>query len=185
MTVLTSETTFEIQAALETAEATVDLVLLPENAGIMALRELHYFNGSLPPLIYEDFPDTTENFDTGPLTTRPLLKVDLNLAATGLTQWPGYVQDQPIKEIWKGENKSSRMSAYFLRRLWELFANQNPDEGFISWWPKDRTAQGYNILIESLGAGTQGSISLDTIPLRQGYVLGEIVLAFRIIGETS
>ena len=182
MAELTSETTFTVQAATEVYEEVADLVLLPENAGVNALRELRYPDDVLPPLIYEDHPDLTENFDSGPLTARPMLKADMALADTVLTRWSGYVKDRPVKEVWKGGGDKSRMSAYFLRRLWEYFANP-PASGYITWTPKDRLDQAYNIEIESLTAGGADTIALDGLPLRQGFIMGEVIFIFRIVGE--
>ena len=57
MTTLTSETTFNILAAPENFEDTVDLYLFPENEGENALRELRYPGDLLPPFVYEENPD--------------------------------------------------------------------------------------------------------------------------------
>ena len=105
----------------------------------------------------------------------------MTLEDTSLARWPGYVKDWPIKEIWTGDNKTSRMTAYFFRRLWEYFANP-PASGYITWTPKDRINQAYNIEIESLTVGGQDTVSFNTIALSQGYVLGVVTFTFRIIG---
>ena len=178
---LEAETTFTITDPPAEYLETVDLILLPENAGSQAARELRYPGDILPPLIYLEPPDQCENFDTGPLTARPALKGTMTLEDTSLARWPGYVKDWPIKEIWSGDNKTSRMTAYFFRRLWEYFANP-PASGYITWTPKDRIDQAYNIEIESLTVGGQDTVSFNTIALSQGYVLGVVTLTFRIIG---
>jgi hypothetical protein len=179
---LEAQTTFTITEPPAAYLETVDLTLLPENAGGNALRELRYPGDLLPPLIYADNPDQFENFDTRPLTARPLLKGEMTLKDTSLARWPGYVKDRPVKEIWKGSDSKSRLSAYFFRRLWEYFANP-PASGYITWNPKDRLDQAYSIEIESLTVGSQDTVSFDTIGLRNGQVMGEVTLTFRIIGE--
>jgi len=178
---LTAQTAFTVQEAAQEYVETVDLVLLPENAGSNALRELRYPGDALPPLIYAENPDTWENFDTGPLTARPILKGDMTIDGFCLTRWAGNQKDRPVREIWKGTDSRSRMPAYFFRRLWEYFANP-PVSGYITWNPKDRIDQAYNIEIESLTAGGQDAVSLDYLAVRNGFILGEVVLAFRIIG---
>ncbi|MDD2900828.1 MAG: hypothetical protein PHU44_00165 [Syntrophales bacterium] len=182
MAELTAQTTFTIQEPPEIYQETVDLVLLPENAGSLALRELRYPGDTLPPLIYGQNPDKWENFDTAPLTARPFLKGEMTLADYSLARWPGYLKDRPVREIWSGSDKESRMEAYFFRRLWEYFANP-PVAGFITWNPKDRIDKAYNIEIESLIAGGQDTVTLDYLAIREGLITGEVVFTFRIIGE--
>jgi hypothetical protein len=185
MTIITAQTTFNI-LDVETYEESVELIILPENDGLDALRELHYPAGNsvyLPPLIYTDNPDKYENFDSGPLTARPIMQSDQTLRGNTISRWLGYVGDAPIVERWQGSDSRSRMYLYFLRRLWEYFANP-PMVGYISWWPKDRTATGYSIEIESLTAGGS-QITMDYLGVRGGMVTGEIALTFRIIGEAT
>jgi hypothetical protein len=184
MTELSAQTIFNIQEAPETLEDSLDLTLLPENNGVFALRELHYPDDLLPPLIYEMNPDKWHNFDTEPLTARPMLKGDMTLKDTLLAQWPGYLKDQPVKEYWLGEDTKSHMTAYWFRRLWEYYINP-PTSGFITWWPKDRTVKGYNIVIESLSAGGEGGVLLHTIAIQAGFIMGEVIFVFRIIGEAT
>lgn len=184
MTTLTSETTFAIAPPLEEHLETVDLVLLPENTGTNALRELRYPGDALPPLIYDQNPDRFENFDTAPLTARPALKAETALSDTLLVRWPGYGKDRPIREIWAGDASKSHMTAYFFRRLWEYFVNP-PDSGHITWTPKDRIDQAYNIEIESLTVGGQDTVSFDTLALKEGFLTGEVVFTFRIVGEAA
>jgi len=182
MTELTAQTTFTVAPAQELYVESVDLLLLPENAGSSALRELHYPADLLPPLIYEDNPDKWENFDTGPLTARPLTQSQQTLTGNQLARWAGYVGDRPVKEYWSGSDRESRMSAYQLRRLWEYFANP-PASGYITWTPKDRVDQAFDIEIEGLQAGGQDLLQHNFLALNAGYVLGEVVFTFRIIGE--
>ncbi len=184
MAELTAQTTFTIQAALSTYEDVENLVLLPENAGTDALRELRYPGDVFPPIIYDDFPDRTENFDSGPLTAKPQVKAEMGLEDTLLSVWRGYTKDLPVKEAWAGDNTKSRMRAYFFRRLWEYFTNP-PADDYITWAPKDRSATVYKVVIEDLSVGGQNTVSLDHLGLRGGYVLGEVILTLRIIGEVA
>lgn len=181
---LTSETTFTIQETPDILEESVDLILLPENTGTYALRELRYPDDLLPPLVYEENPDKWTNFDSAPLTARPALKAEMTLKDTALAQWSGYLKDNPVKEFWAGDDKTSRMPANFFRRLWEYFVNR-PASGYITWWPNDRTTKGYQIVIESLQAGGDNAVTLHTGAIQEDLVLGEVVLVFRIVGEAD
>uniref|UniRef100_A0A7C3YXD0 Uncharacterized protein n=1 Tax=Desulfobacca acetoxidans TaxID=60893 RepID=A0A7C3YXD0_9BACT len=182
MAELTAETTFTILAAPEVFEEEEDLILYPENSGSDARRELRYPGDVLPPLVYENTPDRWENFDSVPWTNRPQVKSELTLSSAQVVQWPGYLPDRSVKEVWRGTDTRSRGTAYFLRRLYEYFANP-PSEGYITWWPKDRTEQGYKIVIESVQVGGQDVVTFDFLALRGDLVPFEVTLQFRIVGE--
>lgn len=70
----------------------------------------------------------------------------------------------------------------FLRRLLEYYLNP-PDTGYITWMPKDRTATSYYIEIESLTVGGADAVQFDYCATRQGQVMGEVALTFRIVSE--
>lgn len=181
MSILTSSTSFTVIETTPVYEDEVDLTLLPENSGVNALRELHYPGGALATLIYEDMPDKWTNFDTAPMTARPMYRAEMALGATKMTSWLGYTTDRPVVETWSGDaNKKSRMSMYFLRRLWEYFVNP-PSVGYITWYPKDRTTTIYNVIIENLTAGGQDIVNLDYLAVYNGYVMGEVNLVLRIV----
>lgn len=189
MATLTSTTLFAVQDPIESFEDQEDMVLLPENSGsLYALRELHYPDNLLPPIVYESNPDLTDNFDTVPLTGPPTYKSDMTLAASLMTKWPGYLQDQPVREYWEGTALAagdssggaySRMMTYFFRRLYEYFANP-PASGYITWWPQDKTSQGYNVIVEALTVGGK-DIQLDAYGVAAGMVLQEVILTLRIM----
>jgi hypothetical protein len=184
MTTLTSETTFNVLAAPENFEDTVDLYLFPENEGENALRELRYPGDLLPPFVYEENPDRWENFDSAPMTDRPQVKAEATIAWTQIVHWQGYLPDKPVKEYWKGNDTASRMTAYMLRRLYEYYANP-PAGGYITWWPKDRTSKGYKIKIEGISVGGQDVLTFDLLALKEGVMPLEVVFQFRIIGEVE
>ena len=181
MAIISAQTTFNVEAT-DYLEEILDLVLLPEAPGLDALRFLRYPGDLLPPLIYEQNPDRWENFDTVPLTGRPLSKTDLTLEGTRTAQWPGYVADRPVRETWKGDERRLSASLYFFRRLWEYWANP-PADGYITWWPQDRTSQGYNIHIEDIAVAGTDTVNLDYIATRNGYLVGDLTFTFRILGE--
>ena len=181
MTVLTAQTTFTIEEAVTTVVETADLVLLPENNGSFALRELSYPEAVFPVLQYPDNPDFTENFLDRPLTARPLVRAQMTIGDTQIARWPGYLKDNPIREIWRGSDKVARMSAYFFRRFAEYFFNP-PASGSIIWTPKDMIDQPYYVELVSLTVGGN-MIALDNLALFHGEVAGEITLALQIIGE--
>jgi hypothetical protein len=182
MTVLTSETTFTVQAAPAVYEESEILCYYPENVNFPALRQLHYPGGVFAPIIYESNPDRWENFDSAPMTARPQVKTELTIASAQVVQWPGYLPDRSVKEIWKGSENTSRMTIYMLRRLYEYYANP-PLSGYISWYPLDRTTNGYSIQIEGLHVGGQDVVSFDFVALYQGDLVPfEVIFQFRIIG---
>ena len=183
MTILIAETTFTISASSSYSEEQ-ELLLLPENDGVNVLRELHYPAGNviqLPTLVYTQNPDKYDNFDSGPLTARPIVQSDQTIGGNTVARWQGYLGDSPIVERWTGDETRSKMYTYFLRRLWEYFAN-SPAVGYITWYPKDRTSAVYNIEIENLTAGGQ-QITFDYLAARGQFIMGEVVFSFRIISE--
>jgi hypothetical protein len=180
MGIISAQTTFTISASSHYTEEE-SLILLPENDGANVLRELHYPNNVLLPLVYAQNPDKYENFDSYPLTARPIVQSDQTIGGNTIARWLGYIGDSPVIERWQGDETKSHMYLYFLRRLWEYFANP-PQTGYITWYPKDRTTAVYNIEIENLTAGGQ-QITLDYLAARGQFVMGEIAFSFRIIGE--
>lgn len=183
MTTLNSETTFSILAAPEVFEDQVDLYLFPENSGTRAMRELRHPDPRIPVLVYEENPDRWDNFDSVPMTDRPLVKVVPTLTWAQSVQWKGYLPDRPVKEYWRGADLTSRMTPYMFRRLYEMFVNTPAQGEYVTWWPKDRTEQGYKIMIESLTVGGAEAITFDHIATLNGFLVLEVVMQFRIVGE--
>jgi hypothetical protein len=179
MTLLTSATTFTVTGTV-VREDYIDLILLPENNGVDAFRELHYPNNDFPTLIYSKNPDKWTNFDRSPLTARPVVKYAKTLEAGQLTRWTPYIKDSLVKETWEGGGSKLSMQAYFFRRLWEYYANP-PAENYIEWYPKDRTTAGYYIEIDSLSVGGE-EVAMDYLAMSNDYILDAVVLAFRVIG---
>ena len=182
MAELSSQTTFSIEDPHTTVVETADLLLLPENNGTGALRELRYPGDLFPVIQYPCDPDITENFLDCPLTARPLAKGQMTIGDTQLARWPGYTKDQPVREVWKGSDKVARMTAYFLRRFLEYYFNP-PSAGRITWTPKDMKDQAYEIEIISLTVGGANVLALNKLGLFHGEIMGEIALTFHIIGE--
>lgn len=180
MTTISASTTFTIVAATAYPEQ-VDLTLLPENAGTNVLRELHYPGSVFPPLVYLKNPDHWTGFDTEPIKG-PTLVTEKTLGGNKLARWAGYVSDNAVIETWTGDSKVLSMTTDFLRRLLEFYLNP-PAAGYIVWYPKDRTATGYNIEIESITVNGSTAVSLDYLATKGGYVLGDVALAFRLVGE--
>lgn len=184
MAIITASTTFSVTEVESYSEEAL-LTLLPDNDGINALRELHYPEDALPALIYESNPDEYDNFDTTPVTQVPVLSIAQTLEGNIYHRWNGYLGDRPVKERWKGAEKESRVTAYFLRRLMEYVLNP-PSVGYIMWYPKDRTSAGYYIQIESLSVNGE-HISLSYLAMRAStpLLIGTVELTFRIIGEIA
>lgn len=180
MTTITASTTFTITAATSYTEQ-VDLVLLPENRGTQALRELHYPNDVFPPLVYPKNPDHWTGFDTEPIKA-PILASEKTLGGNNLARWKGFVGDNAVVETWEGDSKTLSMTTDFLRRLLEFYLNP-PADGYIVWYPKDRTTKGYTIEIESLTVNGSTAVNLDYIATKAGYVVGDVAFTFRLVGE--
>lgn len=185
MPTLTSSAIFDVTAAPAVYIETGNIVVYPQNAGSLAKRELHYPGDLLPPLIYEDNPDKWENFDSSPWTALPVVAAEKTLEGMQIVRWSGYIPDEPVREYWLGNETTARMTAYMLRRLYEYFT-QPPASGYITWHPKDRTEQGYNVILENLQVGGSNIVTLDYLALLQGeVVLREIMLQLRIISEVE
>ncbi len=184
MTILTSYTDFSVADALEQMEDSVDLVLLPELTSTAATRRLTYPGDLFPPLDYPDSPDKWTNFDTVPLTNRPQVKNEMALKEGVGSVWPGYKRDLPITERWEGADKIARMTTYFVRRFLEYFLNP-PKEGFITWWPRDLTDKGYEIIIENFSVDGQNLVQFMKLAHWNELVTGVIEFTFRIVGEVE
>jgi len=182
VTTINASTTFTIVTATFYPEQ-VDLIILPENAGTGVRRELHYPNDVLPPLVYLKNPDQWTGFDTAPING-PTLVVEKTMAGNKMARWAGYLADNAVVETWKGDAKVLSMTADFLRRLLEFHLNP-PAAGYVTWYPKDRTAQGYNIEIESITVNGSSAVNMDYVATRAGYVLGDVAMSFRIVGEAA
>lgn len=180
MTTISASTTFTIVTATAYPER-VEVDILPENAGTNVLRELHYPGTTFPPLVYLKNPDHWTGFDTAPIKN-PVLVSEKTLGGNKLARWKGYVGDNAVVETWRGDSKLLSMTTDFLRRLLEFYLNP-PADGYIVWYPKDRTTQGYNIEIESITVNGSQAVNLDYLATKAGYVLGDVALTFRIIGE--
>ncbi len=179
---LTAQTTFTVLSSPEYFEEYEDLYLHPENSGSNARRELRYPGDILPPFIYEENPDRWENFDSVPWTDYPQVKTELTLAGAQVVRWRGYTPDKPVREIWRGADNRSRMSAYILRRLYQYYSI-TPLSGYITWCPRDRTDKVYLVQIESLTVGGTDAVAFDFMALKGDLVPWEVVLKFRIIRE--
>lgn len=180
MALITSQTQITILDALDVVTQD-DFVLQPENSGVNAVRELRYPNNTFAPLIYSKNPDLYTNFDTSPLVKRPRVSVLPTLEDNRITGWQGFTRDTPITETWNGSDTEAPMPIAFFRQLYTYFENP-PIGSFITWHPKDRTNDSYNIVIESLTVnGAQ--ITFAYVPARNGWVTGDVVLTFRIVSQ--
>lgn len=180
MPIITSSTTVTIGNATA-VEATVDLVLQAASNGTTALRKLIYPANALAPLIYERNPDDWTNFDITPMVKRPSIGVLQTLEDNKLTGWQGYARDASVQETWRGSDTIAPITVNFLRTLYAYYENP-PLSGFIQWYPRDRTASAYNIMIESLTVGGS-DIRMNFVAAHAGYMLGDVNLKFRIVSE--
>lgn len=180
MAIITSQTSIIIDDALSVTTS-IDFILQPESNGTLALRELRYPNNLLPPIVYSTNPDQWTNFDTSPMVKRPKIAVQQTIQDNRVIGWKGFDRDSPITEIWKGSDSVSPMFLSFFRQLHAYYENP-PSTSFITWHPKDRTANSYNILIESLTVGGN-EIQLDFIAAINGLLTQDVRLVFRIVSK--
>jgi len=184
MTILTSQTTFTINAGAVSLDESAEIYLFPENTGSLALRELHYPADKYAPITYEQNPYKWENFDSAPMTNMPQVKSEMTLESVQVVHWKGYMPDKPVKEYWAGSDTTSSVYAYFMRRLWEYFVDP-PVGDYIVWYPKDRTEQGYLVKLEALTIGGTDVISFLDTAIRNSMMVWEMILQLRIIGEAD
>jgi hypothetical protein len=182
MALLQSYTDFTILSA-EYYEEAADLILIPQATGDEAMRELHYPGDAFPPIIYPDMPDRWENFDTVPLTNPPMTKAEQTLSGNKYARWPGYQGDRPVREIWAGSDTRSRVWLVFFRSLIEYWFNPPDPPDYITWWPKDRSSTGYNVLIEDISIGGTSVLSFEYLPVYYGLMTKELTLTMRVMGE--
>jgi hypothetical protein len=184
MTTLSSQTTFNIQAAAEQFSESVDLYLFPANSGVDSPRELRYPGDKYPPISYETNPDKWTNFDSTPMTDRPQVKAEMTLESVQIAHWKGYMPDKPVIEYWSGSDSRSRVTADFIRRLYEYFIDP-PEGDYITWCPHDRTEQAYKIKIEAVTVGGTDVITFMDAAIRHEVMPWEVQLQFRIIEESN
>jgi len=181
MAIITSNTIVAIGDAAATV-TTQDFTLGASTTGTGALRRLVYPDATaLAPIVYTKNPDDWTNFDVSPLVKRPRVGVLQTLEDNKITGWQGYARDASVTETWRGSDTEASLKLDFLRQLYAYFETP-PLTNFIQWEPRDRTASVYNIVIESLTVGGQ-EIRMNYIAANAGFVLGDVVLRFRIISE--
>jgi len=178
--IITSETLVTIGDS-GVKEEQLDFVLQGTSLGTTALRKLIYPTSLLAPLIYHENPDEWTNFDLKPMTARPSIAAVRTLAGNACIGWPGFVKDATVTETWRGSDTEAPMSILFMRALHAYFENP-PTIGFIEWHPRDRTSSVYHIAIESFTVGGS-EIKLNFIAGLAGFITGDVVLTFRILGE--
>jgi len=135
----------------------------------------------LAPLVYEKNPDSWTNFDSEPMVKRPTIAKTATLADNRLTGWFGFTRDRPIIETWKGSDSESSIMLTFLRGLYAYYENP-PSTGYITWAPKDRTADVYNIVINSVTLGGT-DIKFDYLAALQNCGLGDLTFTFTIVSK--
>jgi len=180
MPIITSTTTVTIGDA-SAVVTTRDFTLGASTTGTGALRRLIYPTSALAPIVYRKNPDDWTNFDISPLVKRPRVGVLQTLEDNKITGWQGYARDSSITETWRGSDSEASIELDFLRQLYAYFETP-PLTSFIQWEPRDRTTSVYNIIIESLTAGGQ-DIRMNYIAANAGFVVGDVVLRFRIVSE--
>lgn len=183
MPIFTSYTDFQVLEALEQLqEEAYDLVVLPEFVPGTVTRRLVYPGDVFPPLDYPDNPDLWTNFDSMPLTARPIIKTDLALRDTVSSIWSASIQDVAVTETWSGQEKISRMLLYFVRRFLEYYLNP-PKSGYVIWEPRDLTDRRYYVVIENFTIDGTNVVQFASIPHYHSLTVGKIELTLRLISE--
>jgi len=137
-----------------------------ESAGIRgALRILtHPDNSNFPSLTYWGNPKRTLNLDNDVLYVPEVNTVE-TLGTTQVVRYERGIDDVLVTETWPGSDQEAAMPSSFFRNLYELFINP-PDVGeFITWQPRDRNANVYNVAIVDLQVGGKRA-ELDVLDLR-------------------
>ena len=180
MATLISQTIVTVADALA-VEETVDITILANVTGSLALRCLTYPTTAFAPITYQQNPDTWTNFDTSPLTKRPVVAKQPTLQDNRITQWSGYDRDADVTESWRGSDSESPMTVTFFRQLYAYYQNP-PASGFIQWAPKDRTSNVYNIVIKSMTVGG-ADVLFNFIAARNDCLTGDVEIVYEIVSQ--
>ncbi len=144
-------------------------------------RQLVYPTALFAPITYAENPTHTMNFDREPIT-RPRISVNPTQTSNINLIWDPVTQDVVIREIWSSDKGLSTYTDLF-RRIYEYFTNP-PDpqvEGYIKWYPKDRTNTGYYVVLTNcfIQAPEQSEIH----DYADGMLRGSLVLELKIVSE--
>lgn len=199
MAVITNSLSFTVGNQTPVATTTAEVNPTPttsssaSNPALTAdteLRRLVYPTVAFGPIVYESNPDVYTNFHTSPMDKRPRAFTQATLTDNIIIGWLGVNRDVAIEERWVGNSKESRMKLDFFLALKDYYENPPTNGTYIQWEPRDRTTKKYDIVIETLtlsltGSAGQGAgdYEFDYIATRHGYVLGTVVIRFRIVGE--
>lgn len=168
----------------------------------------------LPPLVYSMFglcgnPTRTLNLDNDVLR-HPYVSRTLTLGGTRVTRFEQGEGDVIVTEIWEGGQARASLTTALFRQFYDYLANSSllgPTD-FITWEPRDRNANVYQVELLSLTVGSGdadshfdvqdfrdpgglddgGSIANaldDANVLPTGYVDREMELRMRIVGKVE
>jgi hypothetical protein len=205
MATVTSALTFPVLIGSPVTATAGVVIVDSESAGVLgALRILtHPDTSNFPPLTYWGNPLRTTNLDNDVLYVPDVSTVE-TLGTTQVLRYERAIDDVIVSESWPGSDNQLSMPSSFFRNLYELLINQ-PDVGeYITWQPRDRNLNTYNVAILDLTVGGKtaeldvidfkpagglaagGSIPLPgetTEPVVTGYVDREVVLKMKIISK--
>lgn len=199
--------TFEILAS--TAVPVVEEVTLlgSGSAGTLGAKRIltHPDTVNFVPLVYWGNPEFTLGIDNEVLNTVEGSTVKTE-GTTKVIRHEVFESDIIITERWPGSGKRLAMPTYFARFLYEIAANPPAfnaiTQPYITWQPRDKNAKTYDIeIIDFTIGGDDSGIDfseargaegneilgdlegLDTSPT--GGIRAEVVLRFKIVGETA
>lgn len=169
---------------------------------------------AIPPLVYSAFglcanPDRTYNLDNDVLQ-HPITSVDLTLGSTRVTRFETGIDDVIVTEVWEGSQNRMAATTALFRQFYDYLMNAallGPDD-FITWEPRDRNSNVYQVELLSLtvGSGTgerrfdvqdflepggifQGGTIENAMDaantLQTGFVDREMELRMRVVAKVS
>ncbi len=165
----TASRIFQISLGAPTVVASTTTIIGSGSAGTLgALRTLtHPDPTNFPSLTYYRNPDRSVNIDNDVLFS-PITNVQLTESSTQVVRHSRTIADTLVTEIWQGGRGRASMPTSFYRLLYELSVNHPPAnptaQTFITWEPRDRNDNVYNVEIVSLRGGRGSKNAENEVP---------------------
>ena len=165
----TSARFFQIALGLETVQASTTTILGSGTEGTVGARRVltHPDAENFPSLVYYRNPDRDINIDNDVLFG-PLNQVFMTESTTQVVRHTRGISDVIVTEQWVGGRGRASMPTSFFRLLYEYFVNPPPPvpdaQTYITWQPRDKNTETYNVELVSLEAGRGGLNSEFEVP---------------------
>lgn len=127
--------------------------------------------GNWPPITYQRNPDEVTNLDNDVIPI-PISDVVMTHSSTKVQRYDRTTEDVICKETWFGGPNLIGMETPFLRLLLEYWVN-DPDVGeYITWQPRYKNQNTYQVVIHQIYHDTPGDIIVSEIIPQQGTIGG-------------